>query len=78
MWTSYSRSYSLGSISGTGPAGIDADDIHYQAHVLNKSVQRQLEEADRKYIELYWRHEKDKGQQMQSTEQRMTTIDSYF
>ena len=47
MGTSYSRSHSLTSVSGAGPVGIDPESIRNQVHALNKSVQRQLEEADR-------------------------------
>ena len=62
METSYSRLYFLGSVSGAGPAGTDMEFIHDQVHALNKSVQRQLEEANRRYMELYERHERDKQQ----------------
>ena len=41
-------------------AGIDAEDIRDQVHTLNELVQRQLKEADKRYMELYERHEKDK------------------
>ena len=46
MGTSYSRSYSPGSVSGAGSGICD------QVHALNELVQRQLEEADRRYVEL--------------------------
>ena len=38
---------------GAGPAGTDPESIRDQVHALNESVQRQLEEADRRYMELY-------------------------
>ena len=60
MGTFYSRSYSLGSMSGVGPAGTDLESICDQVHALNESMQRQLEEANLRYIELYERHERDK------------------
>ena len=50
MGVSYNMSYSPSSVSG---AEIDANDIHDQVHALNESVQRQLEEPDRRYMELY-------------------------
>ena len=59
MGTSYSKSYSPGSVSGARPAGTDPEFICDQVHVLNESVQRQFEETDRRYMELYQRHERD-------------------
>ena len=59
MGISYSRSYSPGSVSGAGPAGIDPKAICDQIHALNELVQRQLKEVDRRYMELYQRHERD-------------------
>ena len=47
-------------VSRVGPAGTDPESIHNQVHALNESVQRQLEEADRRYIELCKRDERDK------------------
>ena len=43
-----------------GPAGIDPESIRDQVHALNESVQRQLEEANRRYMELYEFHKRDK------------------
>ena len=48
--TSYSRSDSPSSVSRVGPTGTDAKNIHGQVHVLNETVQRQLEEADKRYM----------------------------
>ena len=81
MGTTYSRSYSLGSMSRAGPTRTNVEDIHDQVYALNESMQRQLEEANMRYMELYQRHKKDKEQwmqQIQSMEQRMTTMYSYF
>ena len=81
MGTSYSKSYSPGSISGAGPVGTDVEDIRDQVHALNESVQRQLEEVDQRYMELYECHERNKEQwtqQLQSIEQRMTIMYNYF
>ena len=52
MGTTYSKSYSLGFVSGVGPAGTEVEDIHDRVHTLNESVQRQLEEAVRRCMEL--------------------------
>ena len=49
-------------MSGVRLTGIDAEDTRNQVHALNESVQRQLEEANRRYMELYERHERDKEQ----------------
>ena len=71
MEASYSRSYSLSSVSRAERAGTDPESIHDQVHALNESVQRQLEEGDRRYMKLYERHERDKqqwSQQIQSIE----------
>ena len=65
MGTSYSRSYSPSSMSGVGPARTSAKDIRDRVYALNESVQRQLEEADMTYMELYERHKRDKEQWMQ-------------
>ena len=62
MGTSYSRSYSPSSTFEVGLARIDAKDIHNQVHALNESVQRQLEEANRRYMELYEHPERDEEQ----------------
>ena len=62
MGTFYSKSYFSGSVSGVGPAETDSKSIRDQVHRKNDSVQRQLEEADTRYIELYERHERDKQQ----------------
>ena len=81
MEISYSKSYSPSSLSRAGTVGIDIKDIGDRVHALNESVQRQLEEADRRYMELYEHHERDKEQwtqQMQSIEQRITILYNYF
>ena len=59
METSYIRSYSPNYVSGVGLARIDPESICDQVHALNELVQRQLEEADRRYMKLYQRHERD-------------------
>ena len=46
--------FRLGCVKG------NSEDIHDRLHALNESVQRQLKEADRRYMELYERHERDK------------------
>ena len=56
MGASYSKSYSLGSVSRAGPVGTDPEFIRDQVHALNELVQRQLKEADRRYMELYECH----------------------
>ena len=56
MGTFYSSSYSLGSVSGPRLVGTDPESIRDQVHALNESVQRQLEEVDMRYMELYDRH----------------------
>ena len=38
------------------------EDIRDQVYALNESVQRQLKEADRKYMELQDQHKKEKEQ----------------
>ena len=53
MGTSYSKSYYSDSVSRVGPTGTDSKFIHDQVHALNESVQRQLEEPDSRYMELY-------------------------
>ena len=61
--------------------GTDTEDICGQVYALNESVQRQLEQADRRYIELYERHERNKEQRMQQIqfmEQRIVTMYKYF
>ena len=81
MGTICSRSYSLAAVFGAGPVGTDVEDIRDQVHALNELVQKQHEEANRRYIELYERHEKEKEQWTQhkhSMEQRMMTIYNYF
>ena len=40
MGTSYSKSYSSGSMSDAGRAGTDSEDIHDQVYALNQLVQR--------------------------------------
>ena len=68
-------------MSRARPARINADDIHNRVHALNKSVQRQLKDANRRYMELYEWHERDKEQwtqQMQSVKQRMMIMYNYF
>ena len=81
MDTSYSRSYSPGSMSRARLARTNTEDIRNQVHALTELVQRQFEEADRRYMELNERHKRDKEQwtqQIQSMEQRMMTMCSYF
>ena len=81
MGTSYSRSYSPSSVFGAGPAGTDSESIRDRIHALNESIKKQLEEADWRYMELYKCHERDKqqwSQQIQSMEQRMTTLYSFY
>ena len=71
MGTTYSRSCSPASISGVGLASIDVEDLRNRVHALNESVQRQLEEANRSYMELQEQHEREKkqlNQQLQSME----------
>ena len=71
MGISYSRSYSPGFVSGAKLAGTDPKSILDQVHALNELVQRQFEEVDQRYIELYEHHERDKQQwshQIQSME----------
>ena len=65
MGTSYSRSYSPSSAFETRLARTDPKSIRNQVHALNESVQRQLEEADWRYMELYECHERDKQQWLQ-------------
>ena len=81
METSYSKSYSPDFVSRAGPARTDLESIRDQVHALNESVQRQLEEADWRYMELYECHERDKqqcSQQIQSIEQMMMTLYSFY
>ena len=52
MWTTYSRSYSPVSMSRARLASADVEDIRDQVHALSELVQRQLEEVDRRYMEL--------------------------
>ena len=47
-------------MSGVRPDGTDVEDIRDRVHALNESMQKQLEKANRRYMELYERHEKDK------------------
>ena len=49
---------------GAGPTETDAEGIRDQVYALNESVQRQLEEANMRYMELYKQHERDKEQWM--------------
>ena len=63
--TTYSTSYSPGFVSRAGPAGTNVEDIHDRVHALNESVQSQLEEANRRYMDLQEQHKKDKEQWMQ-------------
>ena len=53
METTYNRSYSLASLFEAGLVRIDVEDILDWVHALNESVQKQLEELDRRYMELY-------------------------
>ena len=62
MGTSYSMSYSPGSVFGAGLVRTHPESFRDQVHALNESVQRQLEEADKRCIELYECHERDKQQ----------------
>ena len=81
MGTSYSRSYSLGSVFKARFVRINAENIRGQVHALNESVQRQLEEANKRYMELYVCYKRDKEQQTQQIqfiEYRMTTMHNYF
>ena len=81
MGTTYNRSHSPTSVSKTGPARTDVEDICDPVHALNELVQMQLEKFDRRYMELYEQHKRDKEQwtqQMQPMEQRMMTMYSYF
>ena len=39
---------------------MDVEDIYDQVHTLNELVQTQLEEANRRYLELEERHEREK------------------
>ena len=58
-------------MSGAGPASTDVEDIRDQVYALNESVQRQLEEADRRYMKLQEQHKKEKkqwSQRLQSLE----------
>ena len=41
-------------------AGLDVKDIRDRVYALNEFMQRQLEEANRRYMELYEWHENDK------------------
>ena len=45
-------------MSGVGLVETDLESIHDQVHAMNESVQRQLEEADRRYMELCEHHER--------------------
>ena len=65
MRTSYKRSYSLDFVSEIGPTKTDVEDICDQVHALNESVQRQFKEVNKRYMDLYQRHERDKEQQTQ-------------
>ena len=70
-WGPFTISHIPGSISEAGPVRSDPKAIHDQVHALNESVQRQLEEANRRYMELYQCHERDTQQwrqQLQSME----------
>ena len=49
-------------MSRVGPNSTDVEDIRDRVHALNESVQRQLEEADKRYIELQEWHKKEKEQ----------------
>ena len=56
----YSGSYSLAFVFGAGLTITDMEDIHNQVHAMNESVHKQLKKADRRYMELHKRHEKEK------------------
>ena len=62
MGTSYSRSYSPSFVPGAGPAGTNSESIRDQVYALNELVQRQLEEVDKRYMELYQCHKRDTQQ----------------
>ena len=62
MVTSYNRSYSASSVFGVEFAGTNLESIHNQVHALNEFVQKLLEEADKRYMELYQCHERDTQQ----------------
>ena len=62
MGTTYNRSYSPASMSGVGPISMDVEDIRDLVHILNQSMQRQVKEADQRYMELQEWHEKAKEQ----------------
>ena len=50
----------IASMSGAGSASTDVGDICDRVLALNESVQRQLEEVNKRYIELQERHKKEK------------------
>ena len=50
--TSYNKLYSPGFVFGARSAEIDLESIRDQVNALNELVQRQLEEVDRRYMEL--------------------------
>ena len=79
MGTTYNRSYS--PTSEVGPARTNMEDLCDRVNALNESVQKQLEEAYRRYMELHERHEKENEewrQQIQSMKQKVITMYSNF
>ena len=62
MGTSYSKSYSLSFMYGVRPARTNTEEICDRVHALNESMQMQLKEADRRYMELCECHERHKEQ----------------
>ena len=48
-------------MSRARPVGTDVEDIHDRVYALNESVQKQLEEVDKRYMELHEWDEKKKG-----------------
>ena len=60
MGATYSRSYSPGFVFGARPARNYTEDIRDWVHALNESMQRQLEEADKRHMEMNQQHKRDK------------------
>ena len=49
-------------MSGAGSVNTNVENICDQVHALNESLQKQLEEINKKYIELQEQQEKEKEQ----------------
>ena len=49
-------------MSGAGSANTNVENICDQVHALNKSLQKQFEETDKRYMELQEQQEKEKEQ----------------